>query len=98
MKRFVLTRSAERDLDQIKSFLVEKAGATIARKVLKDIRGALDLLGAEPGAGHVRDDLTTRPVKFWPIYSYLIVYDPGTKPLQIIRVLHGMRDVEDILN
>jgi antitoxin ParD1/3/4/toxin ParE1/3/4 len=37
-------------------------------------------------------------VKFWPIYSYLIVYDPGTKPLQIIRVLHGMRDVEDILN
>ena len=69
MKRFVLTRSAERDLDQIKSFLVEKAGATIARKVLKDIRGALDLLGAEPGAGHVRDDLTTKPVKFWPTYS-----------------------------
>jgi antitoxin ParD1/3/4/toxin ParE1/3/4 len=98
MKRFVLTRSAERDLDQIKSFLVEKAGATITRKVLKDIRAAMDLLGAEPGTGHVRDDLTTRPVKFWPIYSYLIVYDPETKPLQIIRVLHGMRDVEDILN
>ena len=39
-----------------------------------------------------------RPVKFWPVYSYLIVYDPETKPVQVIRVLHGMRDVEEILN
>ena len=37
-------------------------------------------------------------MKFWPVYSYLIVYNPETKPVQIIRVLHGMRDVEEILN
>ena len=36
--------------------------------------------------------------KFWPVYSYLIVYDPGAKPVQIVRVLHGMRSVEEILN
>ena len=60
--------------------------------------GAPVLLGNEPGAGHVREDLTSRPVKFWPVYSYLIVYDPEAKPVQVIRVLHGMRDVEEILN
>ena len=49
-------------------------------------------------SGHVREDLTSRPLKFWPVYSYLIVYDPVTKPVQIMRVLHGMRDVEEILN
>ena len=98
MNRFVLTKRAERDLDQIKSFLAEKAGPTIARRVLKEIRTALKLLGSEAGAGHVREDLTDRPVKFWPVYSYLIVYDPQTKPIQVLRVLHGMRDVEDILN
>jgi plasmid stabilization system protein ParE len=38
MKRFVLTRPAERDLEQIKIFLVQKAGPVIARRVLKDIR------------------------------------------------------------
>jgi plasmid stabilization system protein ParE len=32
------------------------------------------------------------------VYSYLIVYDPKTKPIQILRVLHGMRNVEEILN
>ena len=59
---------------------------------------ALKLLGKQPGVGHVREDLTGRPVKFWPVYSYLIVYDPETEPIQILRVLHGMRDVEEILN
>jgi antitoxin ParD1/3/4/toxin ParE1/3/4 len=96
MKRFVLTRPAERDLDQIKSYLVEKAGPTIARRVMKEIRTALYFLGSQPEAGHIRDDLTSRPVKFWPIYSYLIVYDPETKPVEIVRVLHGMRDLEGV--
>jgi toxin ParE1/3/4 len=98
MKRFVLTKPAERDVEQIKTYLTRKAGPTITRRVMKDIRSALNLLGSQPGAGHVREDLTSRLVRFWPIYSYLIVYDPETTPVQIIRVLHGMRDVEDILN
>jgi antitoxin ParD1/3/4/toxin ParE1/3/4 len=97
MKRFVLSQPAKRDLGEIKNYLVEKAGPTTTRRVMKDIRSALVLLGSEPGAGHVREDLTSRPVKFWPIYSYLIVYDPDTKPLQVIRVLHGMRDIKEIL-
>jgi toxin ParE1/3/4 len=82
----------------IKSYLVEKAGPAVTRRVMKDIRRALVLLGAEPGLGHLREDLTSLPLKFWPVYSYLIVYDPGTKPLQVIRVLHGRRNIEDILN
>jgi|SRR6266849_1042159 len=98
MKRFVLTKPAERDLDAVKNYLVERAGPTIARRVLRDLRKALDLLGSQPGAGHVREDLTSRPVKFWPVYSYLIVYDPKTKPIQIVRVLHGSRNIEEILN
>ena len=55
------------------------------------------LLGSEPGLGQLRHDLSNRAVKFWCIYSHLIVYDPKTKPVQINRVLHGARDVEPIL-
>jgi|SRR5271166_7123025 len=98
MRRFVLTEPAERDLDQIKQFLVERAGPRIARRVLKEVRAVLARLGDEPEISHVRDDLTARPVKFWPVFSYLIVYDPESKPVEIIRILHGMRDVEDNLN
>jgi antitoxin ParD1/3/4 len=50
-----------------------------------------------PGQGHTRKDLTDLPVLFWPVGSYLIVYDPEKRPLEILRVLHGARDVETIL-
>jgi toxin ParE1/3/4 len=98
MKRFVLARPAERDLDAIKTYLNERAGPEIARRVMRDIRSALDLVASRPGIGHSREDLTTRPLRFWPVYSYLIVYDPAAIPVQVIRVLHGKRDIEVIMN
>jgi plasmid stabilization system protein ParE len=54
-------------------------------------------LAGTPGAGHRRKDLTDEDVKFFPVYSYLIVYRPETKPLQIASILHGRQDVEQIL-
>jgi toxin ParE1/3/4 len=50
-----------------------------------------------PGAGHWRKNLTDEAVKFFPVYSYLIVYRPETKPLEIVSILHGHRDVQRIL-
>ena len=54
-------------------------------------------LAGRPGAGHRRKDLTDEDVKFFPVYSYLIVYRPETTPLQIASILHGRRDLEQIL-
>jgi plasmid stabilization system protein ParE len=51
--------------------------------------------------GHVRPDLTKLPVRFWtlPNYpNYIVAYRPETNPLQILRVLHGKRNVRRILN
>ena len=98
MKRFVLTKPAERDIDELKSYLLEKTSPEIARRVMKEIRNALSHLGSQPGIGHTREDLTTRPVKFWPIYSWLIVYDPVARQVEIIRILHGKRDLEAIIH
>lgn len=44
-----------------------------------------------------RKDLTHEGVKFFPVYSYLIVYRPKTRPLQVVSILHSHRDVEGIL-
>jgi len=57
-----------------------------------------ELLAENPDAGHYREDLTSRPVRFFPVYSYLVVYLAGTSPVQIVRVLGGAQDVEMILN
>jgi toxin ParE1/3/4 len=45
----------------------------------------------------LRSDLTPLPVKFRPVFSYLIVYGPSARPLAIVRVLHGPQDVAAIL-
>jgi len=50
-------------------------------------------LARTPGIGHSREELADKETRFFLVYSYLIVYRSGTKPLQIIRVLHASRDV-----
>jgi plasmid stabilization system protein ParE len=67
-------------------------------RVVSAIRERMVFLSRSPGAGHRRSDLTEEEVKFFPIYFYLIVYRAQTKPLQIVSILHGRRDVEEILD
>ena len=54
-------------------------------------------LAAFPNIGHLRTDLTDEPLRFWCVYSYLIVYRPEQRPLEVIAVVHGARDVEKVL-
>ena len=61
------------------------------------IRDRLVLLAGTPEAGHHRKGLTGMDVKFFPVYSYLNVYRPETSPLQVVAILHGRRDVEELL-
>ena len=65
--------------------------------VEQEIEQAASMLARNPELGHFRRDLTSKPVRFWPIYSYLIIYDPAARPLEIVRILSGYRDVVALL-
>jgi antitoxin ParD1/3/4/toxin ParE1/3/4 len=91
---YKLSSDAKDDLREIRAYYLENAGARVARYVLGEIADAMRFLARTPGAGHSRRDLTGEAVKFWPVFSFLIVYDPATKPIGIARVLHGRRDLE----
>src|SRR6267378_368505 len=95
--RFVLAPQAALDLVEIWRYLKEQTSLTIADRVESANREKIEFLARTPGAGHSRKDLTDEDVKFFPVYSYLIVYRPQTKPLQVAAILHGHRDVERIL-
>jgi plasmid stabilization system protein ParE len=96
MRRFVLSKEARRDLREIKNYVAEDSVAS-ARRVLAEFRHAFLQLGKTPGMGHTRQDLTKRPVLFWPVRSYLIIYRPEVRPLEIVAVLHGKRSLKQIL-
>jgi toxin ParE1/3/4 len=95
--RFVLAPQAALDLVAIWRYIKEQTSLTIADRVESAIREKIEFLAGTPGAGHSRKDLTAEDVKFFPVYSYLIVYRPHTTPLQVAAILHGRRDVEQIL-
>jgi antitoxin ParD1/3/4 len=97
VRHFRLAPEAREDIKDIWSFIavdsIEAAG-----RVREEIRNNCLRLAQHPRIGHRRDDLTTREdVLFWPVYSYLIIYRPHVRPLEILRVLHGKRDVKRVL-
>jgi antitoxin ParD1/3/4/toxin ParE1/3/4 len=95
--RYVLSPEAALDLVQIWRYIKRQSSATVADRVESVIRDRIVLLAETPGAGHWSRHLTVEAVKFFPVYSYLIVYRPHTKPLQVVSILHGRQDVEQIL-
>ena len=99
MSHYQFTPQAVSDLLEIWSFIAQdNPGA--ADRVEEAVLRACDLLADSPLAGRVRKDMTPFPLRFWvvqPYSKYLIVYDPEKKPLQIIRILHGARDLPSVL-
>jgi plasmid stabilization system protein ParE len=94
--RFAFAEEAETQLLEILGFLADESESAAVR-VRHAIYDAVGKLADRPGIGHTREDLTDRPLKFWTVYSYLLVYDPLSRPLTIVAVLHGARDVERLL-
>ena len=97
MKRFVLTLLARQDLEDIWNYIAHD-NINAATRVLDRVEASIRALAKNPGVGHLREDLADRRHRFLPVGSYLIVYRPQTKPLQIIRILHASLDVQALLD
>jgi plasmid stabilization system protein ParE len=85
--RFVLAPQAALDLFEIWVYVKDHTSVATADHVELAIRERITFLAGVPGSGHWRKDLTGENVKFFPVYSYLIVYRPDTKPLRIAAIL-----------
>ncbi len=95
MKSFKLSPEAASDVRDIWAYIAED-NVKAARNVRLSLFDACKLLAGNPNMGHSRQDLTDQPVLFWPVGSYLIIYDSRAKPLSVVRVLHGAREVPSL--
>jgi plasmid stabilization system protein ParE len=96
---FQLTRQATEDLDAI-WWTIAEDNRDAAKRVETEILAACHRLARHPRMGTKRQDITMLQVRFWTITkfpNYVIVYRPETVPLQVVAVLHGKRDVKEIL-
>ena len=75
-------------------FYFSRGGTRLADRVLAEVRDAVDLLIEQPGRGHARPDLTSRPLLFYRVYQVYLIYDPVSSPLYIARVYHTSQDAK----
>jgi plasmid stabilization system protein ParE len=72
-----------------------------ADRVESAILAACESLARPPLLGSKRTEITPLPVRFWTVTrfpNFVVVYRPGTKPMQVIAVLHGMRNIRALLS
>jgi len=81
---FILIPSASRDIDEIIEYVLNHSGPTRALHVHQRIYEAFVKVAAHPGFGHRRADLADESLRVWNVFSYLVIYRPETRPLQIV--------------
>ncbi|NOT11979.1 MAG: type II toxin-antitoxin system RelE/ParE family toxin [Methylococcaceae bacterium] len=89
------TPLARSDLKEIRDFIARDK-SRVASQYMTMLKQKCELLANSPGIGIQRDEYC-KLYKF-PVDSYLIFYRTSQTGIDIIRVLHGSRDIESIIN
>jgi toxin ParE1/3/4 len=91
-----LRPKAEVDLLEIWDFIFQSAGMERADKFIDQIKANFEILETFPEMGKPRENLapTLRSI---PEGNYLIFYQPTSQGIDVVRVFHGARDLEALL-
>jgi antitoxin ParD1/3/4/toxin ParE1/3/4 len=90
--QFRLTQTAKADLFEILEDLAED-NPDAARRLHEKFLDGFRTLARAPAIGHFHDELLSRKYRFWNLYPYVIAYAWEAKPIQIVSVVHGARDL-----
>ena len=90
--RFRISPEAKRDLREILLDVAEDS-PEVAERLRREFQQGLTALAASTGIGHFHDELLSRKYRFWNFYSYVVAYVWEAKPIQIVAVVHGARDL-----
>ncbi|MHB1674735.1 MAG: type II toxin-antitoxin system RelE/ParE family toxin [Acidobacteriaceae bacterium] len=96
MSKYVLSAAAELDLNAIWEYIAED-NVDAADRWIDKLFDAFEALQQNPNIGHRREDLTSFPVLFWPVASYLVIYRIRNRSVEIVAVTHGARDIPAFL-
>jgi toxin ParE1/3/4 len=98
MKSAVLTPKARNDLAESTRWIA-KDNPAAARALRVAVQKMAKILGEHPHSGRERSDIAPPPVRFMalPGYPHIIIYDAALNPPMILRVMHGARDLPELL-
>ena len=93
---------ALRDIDEIAAFLQGRTGPQRAIRFLNEADRTFTRLAGMPGIGSLYDPEAPglADLRFFPVSryrSYLVFYRPTPDGVEIVRVLHGARNLPELL-
>jgi len=91
MNQYRVSASARVDLEEIWSYIAQD-NPDAADKFIRALVSRFPKLAAMPELGRQRDELTTR-LRSFPVGRHVIFYRPMENGVEIVRVLHGARDL-----
>lgn len=102
MAKFGFSPEAREDLDQIHAYISED-NPEVADRVLEAALSTFATLAKMPGMGQPRvfkhSELSgLRSFRVDGFQNYLIVYRPGDDGVEVVRVLHGARDLDALFS
>jgi len=89
------TEQAEEDLIDIWLYIAHD-DVHAADRVLDEIEEKFSLLAEQPRLGPARPDIAP-DLRYLPVRRYLILYREITGGIEIVRVVHGARDVPALM-
>jgi len=90
----VISETARADIKEIWTYIAEY-NTDSANDVVRDLAKKFDLLESNPKLGREQDGLVVE-MRLFPHKNYNIYYFPIEGGVEIYRVLHGRRNVEEV--
>ncbi|HIG26702.1 MAG TPA: type II toxin-antitoxin system RelE/ParE family toxin [Verrucomicrobiales bacterium] len=97
MSGYLFTETVRQDANDIWDYISQDIIDAVDR-VIAEFQRVVSRLSVLPDMGHRREDLTGKDYRFWSVHSYLIIYNPDSTPLQIVRILSGFRDITPLID
>jgi toxin ParE1/3/4 len=94
LSRYVLSREAGRDLEEIEEYTAMQWGDKQAEKYLGDIFFAFDRLAENPNLGHSRQDVP-HPYLAHAVGSHMIIYryNNSARRIEVLNVVHPAMNI-----
>lgn len=98
MKSYQLTAAARADLREIVAYLRSQATTEIARQFLREFQTTCEeLLVRFPETGSSRREFGPG-IRCFSLRTNYVIFYRGAAPVQILRVIHGARDLEQLFS
>lgn len=91
MASYRLNSKAEEDLLNIWSYIAENSPAN-ATKFIRTFHQHFTLLAENAQLGQARPDIAPE-LRYFPVKRYLILYRQISDGIEVMRVIHGSRDL-----